>query len=172
MTTSRSIADAILVIATVVVIAAVALLVISIISLNVYAGDTNCNAEPESDVCTGEAGADGMYFCGTDRFDDCYDGDFSRIDCSGEHNETSRCTGYSGREGLMFCDLQFDDVGYRDNCYNRDDNPTEYCDKYAKDESDRPYTNFCQTVCANYEDVIIKDKECLSRLELDEGPES
>jgi hypothetical protein len=55
----------------------------------------------------------------------------------------------------MFCDIQYQDLGYYDNCYDRKDTPDQYCDKYAIDESDRWYTaEFCQGICDNYEAVI------------------
>jgi hypothetical protein len=105
-------------------IAIASILVLTNISVltvqTVHASDIICRDEPQDDLCTGERGAQGMGYCGTaDRFGDCYDGDFSRIDCSGEHNESSRCTGYNGREGLIFCDKQFEQVGYRGNCFER-----------------------------------------------------
>jgi hypothetical protein len=101
-----------------------------------------------------------MAFCdlvGADRGDDCYDRDFSRIDCN-EHSNHSRCIGFQGRDGLIFCDVQYQDVGYKSNCY---DNPSEYCDNYAKQESRKEWTTeFCQSVCNNYDDVIVREEQC------------
>lgn len=39
-----------------------------------------------------------------DRFGDCYDRDFSKIDCV-EYPNHSRCVGFEGRDGLIFCDV-------------------------------------------------------------------
>jgi hypothetical protein len=112
--------------------------------------------------------AGGMIFCDRawsdpadyDRFGDCYDRDFSTIDCN-EHPNHSRCYGYQGREGNIFCDIQEADVGYLDNCYDRKDSPDQYCDKYAVDESEPEYMReFCQGICENYEDVIDKGEPC------------
>ena len=127
----------------------------------VVAGDANCETDPDDPRCTGEKGAGGMNFCVPgDRFGDCYDADFSTIDCD-VHQNHSRCTGSQGRDGNIFCDIQYEDLGYYDNCYDRKDTPKWYCDNYAKEESDRWYTaEFCQSVCDNYEDVITKDDPC------------
>lgn len=54
--------------------------------------------------------------------------DFSPIDCD-EHTGHSGCGGTTGRNGLIFCDVQQRDMGFKENCYDRNDNPTEYCDK-------------------------------------------
>jgi hypothetical protein len=135
---------------------------------NVHAGDANCETDPDDPRCTGEKGAGGMNFCDlawsdpadVDRFGDCYDRDFSRIDCE-EHPGHSRCGGTTGREGLIFCDRQQEEMGFQENCYDRNDNPKEYCDNYAIDESDRWYTaEFCQSICDNYEEVINRGEEC------------
>ena len=104
-----------------------------------------------------------MAFCdvtGADRGDDCYDRNFFRID----YNEIpghARCVGHDGRNGLMFCDVQYEDVGYNENCYDRNDNPTDHCDSYAVEESSKEWTaEFCQTVCSNYQDVLAKGEFC------------
>jgi hypothetical protein len=100
-----------------------------------------------------------MAFCTDDRFGDCYGGDFSRID-SDEHPKHSRCVGHDGKDGLIFCDIAYQDLGYKPDCYDRNDNPREYCNNYAIDESDRSYTaEFCQGICNNY-DVIDKGESC------------
>jgi hypothetical protein len=135
---------------------------------NVYAGDRDCDREPNDPLCTGEKGTGGMTFCDlawsdpadVDRFGDCYDRDFSRIDCD-EHQNHSRCVGFEGRDGLIFCDVQYQDVGYKENCYDRNDNPSEYCDKYAVEESDKKWeAEFCRSVCNNYEAVIARGESC------------
>lgn len=127
---------------------------------NAYASDRNCEQEPNDELCTGEKGAQGMNFCTDDRFGDCYDRDFSRIDCD-EIPGHSRCTGFQGRDGLIFCDVQYQDVGFKSNCYDRNDNPREYCDEYAIDESDRWYkAEFCQSICDNYQEVIGRGEPC------------
>jgi len=59
---------------------------------NVYASDRNCGVEPDHKYCNGTEGASGLIFCdlvtsGPDadnRFGDCHDRDFPRIDCD-EH---------------------------------------------------------------------------------------
>ncbi|MGH9926623.1 MAG: hypothetical protein ACREAS_08160, partial [Nitrososphaera sp.] len=87
----------------------------------VIAGDRNCDAEPNHKYCNGAEGAQGMVFCdigGVGRGEDCYDRDFSSTDCD-EHPGHSRCTGTQGREGNMFGDIQYQDLGYYDNCYDR-----------------------------------------------------
>lgn len=130
---------------------------------NVYAGDRDCDTEPNHPLCDGTEGADGMMFCDlaeVGRGEDCYDRDFSRIDCDEKPNH-SRCVGYQGREGLIFCDEQYQDVGYKENCYDRNDTPDQYCDKYAVGESDKRWeAEFCQSTCENYEDVIGKGDPC------------
>ena len=78
----------------------------------VVAGDANCETDPDDPRCTGEKGAGGMNFCVPgDRFGDCYDADFSTIDCD-EHQNHSRCSGFQGRDGNIFCDIQYEDLGY------------------------------------------------------------
>ena len=113
-------------------------------------------------------GAGGMVFCDlawsnpddVDRFGDCYDRDFSRIDCD-EHPNHSRCTGFGGRNGLIFCDVAYEDLGYKPGCYDRYDNPTNYCDNYAKEESGQEWTaEFCQSICDNSEGVIGREEPC------------
>ena len=130
---------------------------------NVNAGDVDRDARPNDEYCNGTEGAGGMAFCdvaGVDRGDDCYDRDFSKIDCD-EHPDHSRCNGHKGRDGSIFCDVQYQDVGYKENCYDRNDNPSEYCDNYAIEESNKEWTaEFCQAVCNNYEDVIVKGEHC------------
>ncbi|MGC1134214.1 MAG: hypothetical protein WA941_15415 [Nitrososphaeraceae archaeon] len=132
------------------------------------AGDRNCDVDISHPYCTGEEGAQGMIFCDLawsdpadyDRFGDCYDRDFSRIDC-GEHPGHSRCGGFQGRDGLIFCDKQYEDMGFKENCFDRNDNPKEYCDNYAIDESDRWYkAEFCQSICDNYQEVIGRGELC------------
>ena len=127
------------------------------------AGDRNCNVYPDDELCNGTEGAQGMVFCdlhGLDRGDDCYDRDFSTIDCD-EYPNHSRCGGTQGRDGLMFCDIQQRDMGFKENCYDRNDNPKEYCDKYAVEEADPRYSEwFCEAVCENYEGVIGRDDPC------------
>jgi hypothetical protein len=134
----------------------------------VKAGDRNCDVEPDHPYCNGTEGAGGMIYCDLawsdpadyDRFGDCYDRDFSRIDCD-EHPNHSRCVGHDGRDGLIFCDVQEGDVGFKENCYDRNDNPKEYCDNYAVEESAKEWTaEFCLAVCINYEDVIGKGEPC------------
>jgi hypothetical protein len=129
--------------------------------MNVSGGDANCDTDPNDPRCTGEDGAGGMNFCVPgDRFGDCYDADFSRIDCN-EHQQHTRCIGHQGRDGLIFCDVQYQDMGFKDNCYDRNDNPKEYCDNYAKEESDRWHkAEFCQAICDNYQEVISKEESC------------
>ena len=127
----------------------------------VVAGDANCETDPDDPRCTGEKGAGGMNFCVPgDRFGDCYDADFSTIDCD-VHQNHSRCTGSQGRDGMIFCDVQQLDMGFEENCYDRYDNPSEYCNDHAIDESDFVYTaRFCQSICENYEDVIGRGEPC------------
>ncbi len=61
------------------------------------------------------------------------------IDCN-TYPENEYCNSEKGRDGLPFCDL----VKNAGSCYDRNDNPEEYCSKYSNLDSD-----FCQ---------IIKDK--------------
>lgn len=78
-----------------------------------------------------------------------------------EKSKSAACGGTTGRDGLIFCDKQQRDMGFKENCYDRNDNPTEYCDKYAIDESEFMYTaRFCQSICENYEDVIGRGEPC------------
>ena len=127
------------------------------------AGDIDCEREPDHKYCNGTEGAGGMAFCdvaGVERGDDCYDRDFSRIDCV-EIPGHSRCIGFEGRDGLIFCDVHYQNLGFKSNCYDRNDNPREYCDNYAIDESDRWYkAEFCQSVCDNYQEVISRGELC------------
>jgi hypothetical protein len=129
----------------------------------VKAGDRNCDRYPDDPLCTGEEGAAGMVFCdlhGLERGDDCYDRDFSRIDCEEKPNH-SRCVGHDGRDGYIFCDVAYADLGYKPSCYDRNDEPTIYCDNYAKEESDKKWeAEFCQSICDNYENVIGKGEPC------------
>jgi hypothetical protein len=146
-----------------IITALIAVMLVVGIPSTTFASDINCEEEPNDEYCTGEEGAGGMAFCdvvGAERGDDCYDRDFSGIDC-GEHPDHSRCTGFQGRDGLIFCDVQYQDVGYKENCYDRNDNPSEYCDSYAVEESSKEWTaEFCQTVCSNYQDVLAKGELC------------
>lgn len=46
-------------------------------------------------------------------------------------------------------------LGFKSNCYDRNDNPSEYCDNYAVEESSKKWTaSFCQNICNNYDDVL------------------
>lgn len=88
-------------------------------TITVYAGDRNCENEPEHEYCNGERGRSGMIFCDLARIPedgDCYSRDYSRTDCDEKPNH-SRCVGYDGLDGLMFCDPDPD----ADPCHNRED---------------------------------------------------
>jgi hypothetical protein len=126
---------------------------------NVYAGDANCETDPDDPRCTGEEGRLGMSFCTPEYPEgDCYSRDYSPRDCN-ENPDHSRCDGYLGREGRIFCDIDPD----ADPCFDRNSNPSEYCDKYAVEESEPGYMReFCQGICENYEEVIDKDESCES----------
>jgi hypothetical protein len=46
-------------------------------------------------------------------------------------------------------------------CYDRNDTPDQYCDKYAEEESSKESTAwFCEAVCSNYEDVLARGEHC------------
>jgi len=123
----------------------------------VVAGDANCETDPDDPRCTGEEGRLGMSFCTPEYPEgDCYSRDYSPRDCN-ENPNHSRCDGYLGREGLIFCDIDPD----ADPCFDRNGSPSEYCDKYAVEESEPEYMReFCHSVCKKYDDVIGKGEPC------------
>lgn len=150
------------------IIIVLAIVGLTIPVMNVNAGDRNCDVDVNHPYCTGEEGASGMVYCDlaysnpadVDMYGDCYNRDFSTIDCH-EHPNHSRCIGFEGREGNIFCDVQYEDLGYYDNCYDRKDTPDKYCDKYAKEESAEEWTaEFCQNICLNFEAVIDRGEDC------------
>lgn len=58
------------------------------------------------------------------------------IDCN-TYPESEYCNSEKGRDGLPFCDL----VSNAESCYDRNDNPEEYCSKYSNSDSD-----FCKII--------------------------
>ena len=90
------------------IIIVLAIVGLTIPVMNVNAGDRNCDVDVNHPYCTGEEGASGMVYCDlaysnpadVDMYGDCYNRDFSTIDCH-EHPNHSRCIGFEGREGKI-----------------------------------------------------------------------
>lgn len=77
-----------------------------------------------------------------------------------DNSNSPLCTGEKGRGGCIFCDEYAQLTGSRiayGGCYDRNDAPDEYCDQYAKEYTG---TEFCMSICHNYEAVIIKGEHC------------
>jgi hypothetical protein len=60
-------------------------------------------------------------------------------DCTNNNQTTykTHCDGSRGRDGLIFCDIYVTFTGSRiayGGCYDRNDNPFEYCSHFAKEE--------------------------------------
>jgi hypothetical protein len=75
-------------------------------------------------------------------------------------NDESLYNGDRGRDGTIFCDVQYQEEGTKSHCYDRNDTPDQYCDKYAQDDANKDMSWFCESVCNNYEDVIDKSAHC------------
>jgi hypothetical protein len=63
-----------------------------------------------------------------------------RIDCN-ENPDHSLCNGERGITGTIFCDVQYQEEGSKSACYDRNDNPKEYCEKYRDIDKD-----FCEII--------------------------
>jgi hypothetical protein len=77
----------------------------------------------------------------------------AQVDCKA-NPDNSLCNSEAGRDGLPFCDLQHDHTG---SCYDRLDEPKQYCAKYGKDDAD-----FCKVYgCSDLPFYMIckKDKD-------------
>src|SRR5215211_5482130 len=59
-----------------------------------------------------------------------------RINCDANPDDAF-CNSEKGRDGLPFCDI----VRNAGSCYDRNDNPEEYCEKYREDDKD-----FCRII--------------------------
>lgn len=59
-----------------------------------------------------------------------------RIDCD-ENGDHSWCNGAIGRNGIPFCDLDI----RPGSCYDRNDNPQDYCEQYGESDKD-----FCEII--------------------------
>jgi len=55
----------------------------------------------------------------------------SQLDCDANPDDAF-CNGDKGRDGLPFCDIVRDAVS----CYDRNDNPKDYCENYREDDKD------------------------------------
>src|SRR5215211_6898190 len=76
------------------------------------------------------------------------DNDDGQSDSSGRINcdtnpDDAFCNSEKGRDGLPFCDIVRNAVS----CYDRNDNPEEYCEKYREDDKD-----FCRIIEGTDED--------------------
>ena len=71
--------------------------------------------------------------------------------------ENSLCNGERGREGIIFCDIQNQEGEGSETCYDRNDNPEEYCLKYQDDS-----WNFCtkENICDQDGSVKPDDEYC------------
>lgn len=71
--------------------------------------------------------------------------------------DESLYNGERGIEGKIFCDIQYQEEDTKSGCYDRNDTPDQYCDKYAQIEESNW---FCESVCSNYEEVIARGEHC------------
>lgn len=70
--------------------------------------------------------------------------------------DESLYNGDRGIEGKIFCDIQEQETGSKSGCYDRNDNPEEYCIKHPE------HTDFCNLidVCDDDGGVKSTDEYC------------
>lgn len=106
----------------------------------------DCEENPDHKYCNGDQGKTGIPFCDLDYqelgFIFCRNRNAEppRVDCDENPND-SLCNGDRGIDGNPFCDIQYQEEGRKHGCYDRNDNPQEYCEKYREIDDD-----FCEII--------------------------
>ncbi len=94
---------------------------------------------------------------GYQRTDDGEKCELKDVQCD-ETPDNSLCNGERGREGLIFCDVLYQETGGKgEGCYDRNDNPEQYCLMHPGDPWD-----FCtkENICDQDGSVKPDDEYC------------
>jgi hypothetical protein len=121
----------------------------------------SATSKPEivSPIITGGTGSGSGSTCpdGYDRTEDGENCKLRDVRCD-EDPDHSLYNGERGREGLIFCDVLYQETGGKgEGCYDRNDNPEQYCLMHPGDPWD-----FCTTenICDQDGSVKPEDEYC------------
>jgi hypothetical protein len=128
-----------------------------IVALAVPVVNVSASSKPEivPPVITG-SGSGSMCPDGYSRTEDGENCKLRDVQCD-EDPDDSLCNGERGREGLIFCDVQYQEEGSKSSCYDRNDNPEQYCLMHPGDPWD-----FCtkENICDQDGSIKPDDEYC------------